>query len=185
MIRRWLRRHTPNADTLQRQAWARPFAHWLAHPSLWALNRRSVAGGVAAGLFCGLIPGPFQVLGSTIWAVIGKVNLPVAMLVTVYTNPVTIVPLYLLALGYGQWIVGHNGSAAPVEVPDWNWSAMIDSTRALCDWMLGMGPTLLVGLVALALTLSLAGYVLTRLAYSVGLRLAWYHRKQKRLRAQR
>ena len=130
-------------------------------------------------MFCGLIPGPFQVLGAMIWAMVAKVNLPVAALVTVYTNPVTIVPLYLLALTYGEWIVGHNGAAPPPLAPDWDWSHMWASTMALANWMYGMGPTLLVGLIALGTTLALAGYVITRVAFSIGLRWSWSRRLRR------
>jgi uncharacterized protein (DUF2062 family) len=48
-------------------------------------------------MFCGLIPGPLQMLGAAICAVVFRVNLPLAMLTTVYTNPFTIVPLYVVA----------------------------------------------------------------------------------------
>ena len=36
----------------------------LADPVRWHLARRSPARAVAVGLFSGLIPGPFQVIGS-------------------------------------------------------------------------------------------------------------------------
>ena len=51
----------------------------LHHPNLWHLHRRSVAGGVAVGMFCGLIPGPFQMIGAAIMSVLFRVNLPVAV----------------------------------------------------------------------------------------------------------
>ena len=178
MIRRWIRRHIPSADGLQKKWWAKPFAHILSHPSLWSLNRRSVSGGVAVGLFCGLIPGPLQMLGSTIAAMVFKINLPVALVVTIYTNPLTIVPLYLVALNLGEWIVGHNGGAPPPNLPMWDWHALWVSTIDLSHWMVDMGSTLFIGLIALASILAVSGYTITRLSYAIALRWVWFRRKK-------
>src|SRR4029077_9532575 len=67
---------------------------WLHHPNLWHLNRRSVAGGFAIGMFAGLVPGPLQMLTAALLAIPLRMNLPVALITTFYTNPLTIVPLY-------------------------------------------------------------------------------------------
>jgi uncharacterized protein (DUF2062 family) len=77
------------------------FGSLLNHPNLWCFNRVSVPGAVAIGLFAGLVPGPLQMLTALLIAIPLKKNLPVALLMTLYTNPLTIVPLYVLA--YGLW----------------------------------------------------------------------------------
>lgn len=113
-MRRYLRKYLPDHETIRNNPWLRPFESSLLHPRLWHLNRHSAAGAVAAGLFCGLIPGPLQMLGAAISAVAFKVNLPLALLVTLYTNPFTIVPLYLLAYQIGRLTIGEsNGFLAP------------------------------------------------------------------------
>ena len=81
-MRRYLRKYLPDHETIRNNPWLRPFESSLLHPRLWHLNRHSAAGAVAAGLFCGLIPGPLQMLGAAISAVAFKVNLPLALLVT-------------------------------------------------------------------------------------------------------
>jgi hypothetical protein len=104
------------------------------HPNLWHLHRRSVAGGVAVGLFCGLIPGPFQMITAMLFAVSLRVNLPLAVVVTTYSNPFTIVPLYFLAYELGRWVLGvSNGSivAAP-PFPMMHWDSWVSS---LWGWM--------------------------------------------------
>jgi hypothetical protein len=85
---------------------------------LWHLNRRSAAGGVAVGMFCGLIPGPLQMLGAGIAAVLFRVNLPTALLTTLYTNPLTIVPLYLVAYKIGSLALGAGGGPPPAPPPN-------------------------------------------------------------------
>jgi uncharacterized protein (DUF2062 family) len=101
-MRRQLRKYLPDHEAIRGQPLAAPFENTLLHPRLWDLNRHSAAGAVAAGMFCGLIPGPLQMLGAAICAVVFRVNLPLAMLTTLYTNPFTIVPLYVVAYAIGS-----------------------------------------------------------------------------------
>ena len=114
-MRRTLKKYLPDPQTIRDNPWLRPFASSLLHPRLWHLNRHSAAGAVAAGLFCGLIPGPLQMIGAAACALLFRVNLPLAMLVTLYTNPFTIVPLYLLAYQIGRMVIGEsNGFITPL-----------------------------------------------------------------------
>ena len=53
---------------------------------------------MAIGLFSGLIPGPVQVLGAVGLSILFRAHFPLAAITTLYTNPVTIVPLYLRGL---------------------------------------------------------------------------------------
>lgn len=182
MFRRKIRKYLPTVDHFDRLVWARPFKRFLGHPNIWALNRKSIAGGVAAGLFCGLIPGPFQIFGSLIWVLVAKVNMPVAFAVTLYTNPVTIVPLYLIAVAYGDFLLGGLGESNLHPIPEWNWSAWGDSTSAMVEWMLSMGPSLAVGLPALMVTLSILGYFSVRLTWNVGVRIAVLRRRKRRVK---
>jgi uncharacterized protein (DUF2062 family) len=107
-------------------------------------------------------------------------NLPVALLTTLYTNPFTIVPLYVLAYGYGNLLLGGNVGALPVEPFVMNWSDWGDSMRGLADWMLALGKPLGVGLIALALTLAAAGYAAVHVAWRAYVVLAWRARKRRR-----
>jgi uncharacterized protein (DUF2062 family) len=103
-MRNLFRKFLPSHDTVKSQRWLKPFGSWLHHPNLWHLHRRSVAGGVAVGLFCGLVPGPLQVISAALLAVLLRVNLPVAAFTTLYTNPFTILPLYWVA--YKPLLIG-------------------------------------------------------------------------------
>jgi uncharacterized protein (DUF2062 family) len=173
-MRRWLRRLLPDNDVVRNNRWLAPFANSLLHPRLWHLNRHSVAGGVAVGMFCGLIPGPFQMLGAAICALVFRVNLPLALLTTIYTNPFTIVPLYVLAFAIGQWVLGSSGNfLAPPELGDNTYSAWV---AALVDWMLDLGSPLALGLVLLASGLALISYLIVRAAWRVHLVHRWQHR---------
>ena len=72
MPRRYLRaltaRWQPAVDRFTQHPTIRRFAPRLADPDLWHLNRKSTARAVAIGLFCGLIPGPLQMISAAICA---------------------------------------------------------------------------------------------------------------------
>ena len=178
-MRREIRKYLPDHEAIRNNRWLAPFENTLLHPRLWDLNRRSAAGAVAAGMFCGLIPGPLQMLGAVICAAVFRVNLPLAMLTTFYTNPFTIVPLYVVAYAIGQWVIPGPGQRF-VPPPDWGDESFTAWIRILIDWMAGLGAPLALGLVLLASGLALAGYVLVKLAWRIYLVRALNHRRRER-----
>ncbi len=180
MPRKFFKRYMPSADTVRRVKVMGIFGESIFHPALWDLNRRSAAGGIATGLFCGLIPGPLQMLGAGIAAILFRVNLPVALLATLYTNPITIVPIYLVAYRLGAFVLGAAGGTPPDPPPDWVWSQPRASMEAMGEWMLGLGAPLALGVFLLACVLAVIGYVITRLGWSTYLRWAWHRRRRVR-----
>jgi uncharacterized protein (DUF2062 family) len=178
MPRKYFRKYVPSHDSVRNHRLIARFGRFLHHPNLWHLNRRSVAGGVAVGLFSGLIPGPLQMLTAAILAIPLRVNLPVALLTTLYTNPFTIVPLYVTAYWIGSLLVG--GDAPMAEPPAFHWSALRESARALADWALALGKPLAIGLVTLALGLALAGWLAVQLAWRVWVMVQWRRRRLRR-----
>src|SRR3954471_12439277 len=107
MARKFFRRFVPSHEAMAANRHLARFGTLLRHHNLWHLHRRSVAGGVAVGMFAGLIPGsnPVQFTVAALLAVLFRVNLPIAMIVTLYSNPFTIVPLYYLAFKLGQLVL--------------------------------------------------------------------------------
>jgi uncharacterized protein len=177
-MRRLLKRHLPDHESLAANRWLAPFGSTLFHPRLWHLNRHSAAGAIAVGLFCGLIPGPFQMLGAAICCLLFRVNLPLALFTTLYTNPLTIVPLYIVAFAIGEWILG-NGSSHFTEPPEWGPAGLWSWLEALAHWMAGLGRPLFLGLIVLAFSLSLTGYLLTRIAWRAHLIHSWNKRRSR------
>jgi uncharacterized protein (DUF2062 family) len=176
-MRRYLKKYLPDHDTVRRNPWLRPFESSLLHPRLWHLNRHSAAGAVAAGLFCGLIPGPLQMLGAGLCAVIFRVNLPLALFVTLYTNPVTIVPLYLLSYQIGRMVIGQE--AQFIAPPDFSVVNFVGWTEAMQTWMLSVAKPLGIGIVVLATCLAVIGYFVSKTAWRLYLTNAWRRRKLK------
>ena len=182
MPRKFFRKYLPSAAEVRGNRLVSMFGGLLHHPNLWHLNRDSVAGAVAIGLFAGLVPGPLQFLSALMLAIPLHRNLPVALLVTFYTNPFTIVPLYLLAYGYGSLLLGGGNARPRIEPFEMDWASLLDSMLRLADWTLALGKPLALGLVALAATLALLGYVAVQLAWRAYVVLAWRARRARRSR---
>lgn len=178
-MRKLLRKHLPDHASILQNRWLKPFGRWLHHPNLWHLHRRSVAGGVAIGLFCGLIPGPLQMISAALSAVLLRVNLPVAVFTTLYSNPFTILPLYVLAYELGAWVSGvRNGAVvAQLSFPDLHWDRWVNE---LWSWLTVLGKPFLIGLPLLAVCLAIAGYFAVRVVWRVAVVLEWRARKRRR-----
>ncbi len=182
MPRKFFRSLLPDGETVRANRYLAWLGTWLHHPNLWHLNRDSVAGGVAIGMFSGLVPGPLQMLTAALLAIPLKKNLPVALVTTLYTNPFTIAPLYLLAYGYGKLLLGASHHPVEVQPFEWDWARWIDSIQGLLHWALALGKPLAVGLVALALTLAVLGYAAVQLGWRAYVLLAWRARARRRVK---
>lgn len=182
MPRKHFRRFLPTHESIRRNRFITFFVGTaLHHHNLWHLNRRSVAGGVAVGLFCGLIPGPLQMLGAAIAAIALRVNLPVAMLMTWYTNPFTIVPLYYAAYKLGMYVTGHTPRNMAVPELDLNFSNLGEWIPMLMSWITVMGKPFLLGLLLLAAILAVLGYFAVLLGWRLYVSLAWSRRARERM----
>ena len=178
-MRKFLHKFLPSHEAVKNQRWLMPFGNWLQHPNLWHLHRRSVAGGVAIGLFCGLIPGPIQMVSAALFAVLFRANLPVALITTLYTNPFTIVPLYLVAYGLGAMVSGvHNGiGTVQPSIPELHWQNLM---YEMWDWMVMLGKPLLIGLPLLAVCLAIIGYFAVRVIWRMTVVFRWRARKKRK-----
>lgn len=180
MPRKYFRKYLPSHEAVKNNRHIARFGTFLHHPNLWHLNRDSVAGGLAVGLFSGLVPGPFQMLTAAILCVLFRVNLPLGLATTVYTNPLTIGPLYLLAYQIGKLFVEGRAVAAPP--PDMDWSLPGTWMESLLTWMLSLGKPLALGLVVLALALAALGYGFVQVGWRAYVILAWRQRARQRRR---
>lgn len=177
-MRKFIKRFIPSHEAIHDNRWLAPFASTLLHPRLWHLNRHSAAGAIAAGLFCGLIPGPFQMLGAALCCLAFRVNLPLALATTLYTNPFTIVPLYIVAFSLGQLVL--DSGIAFVAPPTYDFYNPAGWMKAMSAWTYGLGKPLFVGLILLATLLAVVGYFSVKAAWRGYLVRAWRMRRQQR-----
>jgi hypothetical protein len=182
MVRKYFRKVLPSHDALREHHFLRALGPRMHHPNLWHLNRRSVAGGLAVGLFTGLIPGsnPVQFTAAAIGAILFRVNLPLAVFVTLYSNPFTIVPLYLAAYTLGSWVMGPGDNGVPAMDFSLMGRPVVEWIPAALDWLASLGKPLLLGLPLLAILLAFTGYVLAWYGWRAGVMLAWRRRCLRR-----
>jgi uncharacterized protein (DUF2062 family) len=180
-LRRLTRRLEPYVDRITEHPWVRKYAPRLGEPDLWHLNRRSSARAVAVGLFSGLIPGPFQVLGAVLLSILFRAHFPLAAITTLYTNPFTIVPLYLLAYQYGAVFIAGDQKLSDLSPPAFSWS--IEYVASLFAWAGALGKPLALGLILLASTLAAIGWLVVRLGWRCHAVRAWRRRGRLRERA--
>lgn len=180
MMRKLLQRWLPDRETLGRYQLTRRFAPFLTHPRLWSIRRSLIAGGLAVGLFCAMIPGPLQMLAAMSLAILFRVNLPVAVLGTFCSNPVTILPLYFVAYLLGQWCLGVEIAHQLPAFPSSGWDNPAALASAWADWMLAQGAPLATGIVVLACLMAISAYALVQVSWRLNVMRAVWQRRYNR-----
>ncbi|WP_263559552.1 DUF2062 domain-containing protein [Paucibacter sp. B2R-40] len=158
---RLARRILPHPDTLSQTRGLKWLGRYLApRPWLWVAHRRRVAMGVAVGLAAGVIPLPTQMVLAALLAIVCRANVAAAIAATWLTNPLTLVPIWSLAIALGRMASGHHGPIATPEMLALEWQQPATWWPSLWAWVQALGEPLLIGL-------PLAGLVLGALAYLV------------------
>ncbi len=178
-MKKFLKNKLPGPEIITENRYLRFLSPWLGHPRLWHMHRRSVALGIAIGLVTGLLPGPVQILLALLIAIPLRANVLAAAFATFYTNPLTFIPLYLLAFKVGGLFTGEQ--ARSVQVPDieWTLSSVWTAIPDMFRWILSLGDTLLIGLAVQAAVFAICGYFLTLIVWRVVVTHRWRHRHEK------
>jgi uncharacterized protein len=105
MPRRFFRKFALKRDHFHGRWYLAPFDHLLHDPRLWGIRRRNVVPAFALGLFLVFMPVPGHMLIAALAALAFRINLPVAVLTTLVSNPLTMGPIYFLAYRVGQQLL--------------------------------------------------------------------------------
>ncbi|MDA8455978.1 DUF2062 domain-containing protein [Acidovorax sp. GBBC 3334] len=170
-VRRWLRRQEPATRALMERPFLARLRPWLERRQLLCLRREALARGTAAGLFCGLIPGPLQVPATVVACAGLRGNAVAGAAATLYTNPLTTLPLYALAFQVGAWVL-----PGEQTLPPWEGFSAAGGVEAVAAWMQALGAPLAVGLPLLALMFAVAGYAAVQALWLVPV----WHRANRR-----
>ena len=132
-----------------------PFRHLLHDNRLWGIRRRTVVPAVAVGLFVMWMPFPGHMLMACVVALALRVNIPVAAVTTLLSNPLTMAPMYFLAYRLGAWLLGAPVKTLDIEMSlDW-----------VTDVFVGIWQPMLLGCILLGCASSLLGMVLLDLVW--------------------
>ncbi len=152
MPKHLFKRYIPDDDTVRNHKHLQMFGNLLHDPNLWHLNRRSVSGAFAVGLFWAFIPIPFQMIPATATAIYTRVNLPLSIALVWISNPLTIPPIFYATYRIGTWIL--DKPVKPLEF-DQSWEWISHSLGSI--WQ-----PLLLGSLLCAVAASALGYLLMR-----------------------
>jgi uncharacterized protein (DUF2062 family) len=187
-----MRRHRffkrlPSAQTLKQNRFLKPFNRYLEDHTLWQFNRRAVAGGVAVGLFFGILVPFAQIVLAAVAAIFLRVNLPVAAFSTLITNPFTFPGVYYFAFLVGGWFTSPE-TAAPVTVIETGVQKTLVAQKQFLEgwfapaleWIQTVGPQLLIGLSVMAVVSAVAGYFAVDAAWRFWVHKRWSKRRCRR-----
>lgn len=177
MPRKFFRRlSAPYRGNHDNAAWyLRPFRVLLAHPVYFSINRRSITGGLALGVFVGVLP----FLGHTpvvvVAALLMRVNLPVAVVATWVANPLTYGPIFYGEYVLGTYLLRQPPTALSLDLP---WpelvTALADAWRPL--WL---------GAIVAGMLAAGTAYLLSNAAWRLMTRWRLRRRGERRLRTRR
>ncbi|MET0311208.1 MAG: DUF2062 domain-containing protein [Burkholderiaceae bacterium] len=152
-VKRMIRRSIPDRHTLAAHPWLKPVAEHLLHPRLWHLQHEAVARGVAIGLFWAFAIPVGQILAAAAHCIWWRANVPIAVGMTLITNPFTTGFWLWLAFEMGSKAMGRDGSAPPL------------GDMGLVQWVMALGQPALLGLGLLASGSAVLGYIAVKLGW--------------------
>lgn len=187
MRRHHLFKRLPTPHAMMQSRMLKPFRRYLDHHALWQFNRRGVAGGVAIGLFFGILIPFAQILLAAFAAVFLRVNLPVAAVSTLITNPFTFPGVYYCAYLVGGLFLHADDVAQPAAIENHIVQTLAVRQEVLsgwfasaCDWLQSVGFQLVIGLSVLSVVTSTLGYFAVNAVWHYWVRQRW--RKRRHLR---
>lgn len=175
MFDRW-KHKLPTREKIFASRFFKPLAPLFDKPEYWAFKRDKVALAVAIGLFCGMLPAPTQFAAALVMAYFLRTNLPVALFSTLYTNPLTLIPLYMAAYKLGSWLLTGSAPAGDLVMPALGEPGFwVDAGR----WALQFGKPLGFGVLIMGATFSIVGYALVQLGWRLNVRRKQNHRRRR------
>ena len=170
MPRRFLNRWLPKPRRIRSQTGMGLFGRLLDKRDLWQLNRRSTARAAAIGIFCSMIPVPFQMLVAAALSIYAGCNIPVAAVLCWITNPITMGPIFYGAYKTGAWFLGVTPREAGFEI----------SLEWLMTTFAGIWPSLVLGCLVIGTAGAILGFYGTHVIWRVAVVREWRSRHRPR-----
>lgn len=171
-LRKFFKRILPEVHEIREHKHLQIFGDILHDPHIFHLTRRSVAGGVATGLFVAFLPIPGHMVVSALAAIKFRVNLPLSVILVWITNPVTMPPIFYFAYKLGNHILNLPHKKLTFEFT-WQWFS---------GTFMDIWPSLLLGSLVFSTVSAILGYGIIRLVWRLAIINKWEARKQANLR---
>ncbi|MCP4433401.1 MAG: DUF2062 domain-containing protein [Gammaproteobacteria bacterium] len=169
MSKKLIKRYLPHPDKITENRWIKKLGPRLQAPDLWHINRRSLSGAAAIGIFCAFIPVPFQMLLAAIGAIIFRSNILVAVPAVWLSNPITMPPMFYFCYWIGTLILG-------VELGQLNFEL---SFEWLMSGLLEIWQPFLLGCLVVGVVSALLAFICIRLIWRYYI---WTHIRKRRNR---
>lgn len=104
----------------------------------WQPCVRTVAVGLSIGLFCSMLPMPFQMLLAAFCCFLGKGNIPIAITGCWISNPFTQLPLMFLQEKIGAWFRSHVDLGILEKIDIEGTLPFVDQTVNLANFTMGV-----------------------------------------------
>ena len=169
MPKKFIQRFLPKHDVIKNHQHLQIFGKLLHSANLWHLNRRSVAGAFANGLFMAFVPVPFQMVFAAGTAILFNVNLPLSIALVWITNPITMPPMFYGTYRLGNWLMGRKGGEFHFELSfDW-----------LTTGLAAIWQPFLLGCFVAGTIAALLGYISIRVYWRMHVLRQWNKRKTR------
>lgn len=175
-MKNWLKKYIPSTKSLQNSRQLKGLKSFLKDSRYWSYDCQSTARGVAAGLAGAVIPG-FQIFYAAMLVILLRGNLPIALLFTFITNPLTVVPITYFIYFIGSSIIGNGKTDFVFQNFQWDFSSFHSFWSNVSAWILQFGKAFLIGLPIVSLSLGIIGYFGTILIWNASIFLS---RKMKK-----
>lgn len=160
----WFAKWLPDRHNLKVHPWLQPIAARLFDLQLWRFQNEAVARGVAIGTFWAFAIPVGQTFVSMAHCVWMRGNIPVAVAMTMVTNPLTIGFWLWLAYQVGSYILGESASQFTTQ------------GASIAAWLAEYGWPTLLGMALFAVGGAALGYLSVKL---IG-RLQLGHKRSRR-----
>lgn len=164
-FRQWL----PTREELAKQPWLAPIADRILDRKLWTAQHESVARGVAIGTFWAFTMPFAQIVIAAAHCIWWRANIPVAVGMTLITNPFTV--------GFWLYLAYQVGSLF-IDAPP---PAKLSDGGGIVQWLTSIGWPAVLGMGIFAVGGAVAGYLLVKLGWRLNV---WRKQSIRRSRGQ-
>ena len=170
-MRSWFIKHVPDRRALSENRWLGPVASRLATPAIWHFNRRTIARGMALGLFAGFILPVGQIVLAVLFAASARANILVASVATLVTNPLTFAPIYYAAYRTGSFLLAQAGNQTATS------NEVSEAASSLLASLGAASLPTIVGLIVFAMLSSILAYGAVHIGWRLSLMWKWRSRQ--------
>ena len=167
MIKNVIKRLFPKLDKVKEEKILKIFGPAVLQPNLWHINKKSVSRGFAIGAFCAFLPIPGQMIIAAFLSITFAANIPIAVILTWITNPITYAPIFYFAYKVGKIFID---SKIHVDVNETNIDIL---SNIIHIWQ-----PLLIGSIILASVGSIISHIIIRIYWRYYVLKIWSKRKK-------